>query len=137
MARRKQDTLVLFPDVFMASMKLSDTQFGALMRAVFAYRFEGKAYEGADLLVDVMFSFVKTQLDRYNETCEINRNNRTKESVVEEEIKENETEESVTQCDEMQRNATKRKEIPLIFILIIILVVRVIFRVIVILRKKK
>lgn len=100
MARRKQDTLVLFPDLFVSTKKMTDTQFGALMRAVFAYRFEGSVYEGEDLLVDVMFSFVKNQVDRYNETCEINRNNRMKETAMEE------TEEEI----EMQRNATESHE---------------------------
>lgn len=41
MARKRQETLVLFKDVLNITEKFSDAQFGALMRAAFDYRFEG------------------------------------------------------------------------------------------------
>ena len=38
MARKKQETLVLFPEVLQITRKFTDAQFGALIRAVFSYR---------------------------------------------------------------------------------------------------
>lgn len=37
---KKQEMLALFPEVLVATRKLTDEQFGVLMRAAFAYRFE-------------------------------------------------------------------------------------------------
>ena len=75
MARKKQETLVLFPDVYLSTEKLTDAQFGALMRAAFSYRFGGAPYEGDDIMVDLMFGVLKTQLDRYRQVCESNTEN--------------------------------------------------------------
>ena len=36
MARKKQETLVLFPEVMQITRKFTDAQFGALIRAVFS-----------------------------------------------------------------------------------------------------
>lgn len=44
MARKRQETLVLFKDVLNITEKFSDAQFGSLMRAAFDYRFEGEGY---------------------------------------------------------------------------------------------
>ena len=86
MARKKQDTLVLFPDVFNSTKNMTDAQFGILMRAVFDYRFSNRIYEGDDLAIDVMFYTVKNQIDRYRETCAVNSRNassQSKESAAE------------------------------------------------------
>lgn len=69
MARRKQETLVLFPDVVSITRKFSDSQFGELMRAAFAYRFGGEVYSGNDAAVDVAFQTIANQIDRYQEFC--------------------------------------------------------------------
>lgn len=43
---------------------MSDEQFGALMRAVMAYRFRGEVYSGGDVAVFVAFQFMMSQVDR-------------------------------------------------------------------------
>ena len=65
MARPKQETLTLFPEIVSITRKFSDAQFGALMRAAFAYRFGGETYSGDDPAVDVAFQTVAGQIDRY------------------------------------------------------------------------
>lgn len=65
---KKQDTLTLFPEVLMATRKLTNEQFGILMRAAFAYRFDGTEYSGDDPSVDTAFQFVASQIDRYTPT---------------------------------------------------------------------
>lgn len=101
MAKKKQETLVLFSDILTGTRRLSDAQFGALMRGIFAYRFEDMQQEFEDPMVDMAFGFVKTQLDRYKEVCEINRRNRTNKPLADaEEVEENEE----------QRNTTKGNE---------------------------
>lgn len=69
MARKKQETLVLFPEVIPITRKFSDEQFGILMRAAFSYRFAGEVYSGDDVAVDVAFQAVASQIDRYQEFC--------------------------------------------------------------------
>lgn len=69
MARKKRETLVLFPELVTITQKFSDAQFGALMRAVFSYRFSGELYTGEDAAVDVAFQTVKAQVDRYADFC--------------------------------------------------------------------
>lgn len=100
MARKKQDTLVLFPDVFISTKKMTDAQFGSLMRAVFDYRFSNHIYEGDDLTVEVMFCTVKNQIDRYRETCEINSRNASKQNNTE----------HTTEQSEKQGNAAESSE---------------------------
>ncbi len=68
-ARKKQETLVLFPEVMAITRKFSDEQFGILMRAAFSYRFGGDVYSGDDAAVDVAFQAVANQIDRYQEYC--------------------------------------------------------------------
>lgn len=68
-ARKKQETLVLFPEVMDITRKFSDEQFGILMRAAFSYRFGGDVYSGDDVAVDVAFQAVANQIDRYQEFC--------------------------------------------------------------------
>ena len=68
-ARKKQETLVLFPEVLSITQKFTDEQFGILMRAAFSYRFAGEVYSGDDVAVDVAFRTVASQIDRYQEFC--------------------------------------------------------------------
>ena len=68
-ARKKQETLVLFPEVLSITQKFTDEQFGILMRAAFSYRFAGELYSGDDVAVDVAFRTVASQIDRYQEFC--------------------------------------------------------------------
>lgn len=70
MARKKQKTLVLFPEVLSVTQKFTDGQFGALMRAAFSYRLNGDVYSGDDAAVDVAFQIVANQIDRYREYCD-------------------------------------------------------------------
>lgn len=97
--RKKQEKIVLFPEVYTNAVKMTDAQFGALMRAVFAYRFEGILYEGDDLAVDVSFRAVAGQIDRYSDVCEANRNNAT-----------GEYENGAAECSESQRNTVECSE---------------------------
>ena len=100
MARKKQKTLVLFPDVFYCAERLSNDQFGVLMRSVFAYRFEGVIYDGEDIAIDIAFRSVKDQIDRYIEVCEINRGN----------VVNSNTEKGKTERNEIPRNRTKKEK---------------------------
>ena len=75
MARKKQETLVLFPEVMAITRKFTDAQFGILMRAAFSYRFGGDVYSGDDAAVDVAFQAVASQIDRYQEFCNTLSNN--------------------------------------------------------------
>lgn len=94
MARPKQETLTLFPEIVSITRKFSDAQFGALMRAAFAYRFEGEIYSGDDPAVDVAFQTVAGQIDRYIEVCKGNSQN----------AKGREREQNEAECNEMQGN---------------------------------
>lgn len=67
MARKKQEVLVLFPEIIDITEKMSSAQFGELMRAVFAYRFSGVMYSGEDLAVDVAFRAVVGQINQRKE----------------------------------------------------------------------
>lgn len=96
--RKKQEKLVLFPEVYTNAVKMTDAQFGVLMRSVFEYRFEGRAYEGDDLAVDVSFRTVAGQIDRYAEICETNSSNAKGE------------EDSVTETNEIQGNTAERSQ---------------------------
>ncbi len=69
-ARKKQETLVLFPEVLAVTRKFTDEQFGVLMRAAFSYRLNGEVYSGEDVAVDVAFQVVANQIDRYQEYCD-------------------------------------------------------------------
>lgn len=100
MARKKQDTLVLFPEVFFSTAKMSDAQFGVLMRAVFDYRFTGAVYEGDDLAVDIAFRTVMSQIDRYIEVCKTNQENASNKDSGE----------SAAELSEMQGNPARPSE---------------------------
>ena len=104
MARRKQDTLVLFPDVYMSTEKLTDAQFGALMRAAFGYRFYGAVYDGDDFAVELMFGVLKTQLDRYREVCATNKANGILACNTESDAMAEENTQGTPECTEMERN---------------------------------
>ena len=105
MARKKQDTLVLFPEVFYSTAKMSDAQFGVLMRAVFAYRFAREIYDGDDLAVDIAFRTVMSQIDRYIEVCEINRGNAGSKDGCDSEVETSEEQRNATETNEEQGNA--------------------------------
>lgn len=96
MARKKQETLVLFPEVMDITRKFSDEKFGILMRAVFSYRFSGEEYGGDDLAVEVAFRSVVSQIDRYAEYCNTQSMNR----------KGNGGTPSTTKCTESQPSTT-------------------------------
>lgn len=66
---------MLFPEAFTITRKFSDAQFGALMRAVFSFRFNGEMYSGEDAAVDVAFQAVVSQIERYQEFCQKQSNN--------------------------------------------------------------
>lgn len=75
MARPKQETLTLFPEIVSITRKFSDAQFGVLMRAAFAYRFYGEIYSGDDPAIDIAFQTVAGQIDRYVAVCKGNSQN--------------------------------------------------------------
>lgn len=75
MARKKQETLTLFPEVTTITRKFTNAQFGELMRAAFSYRFQGEEYTGTDAAVDVAFQALAAQIDRYQEFCDKQSNN--------------------------------------------------------------
>lgn len=66
----KQQCVTLYPEVEKVTRKLSDQQFGILIRAVIAYRFRGEVYDGEDDRVDMAFSFMADQVDRMEELKE-------------------------------------------------------------------
>ena len=86
-ARKKQETLVLFPEVMAITRKFSDEQFGVLMRAAFSYRFGGDVYSGDDVAVDVAFQAVASQIDRYAEFCNTQSTNAKGKAVQQSEAK--------------------------------------------------
>lgn len=108
MARKKQNTMVLFEDVIESTKRLTDAQFGALMRGVFEYHFEGTEQAFDDPMVDMAFDFMKPQFQRYKELCEINRFNRTKKdtNVTDASPADNEEEQNATECNETKGNST-------------------------------
>ena len=94
MARKKQETLVLFPEVLQITRKFTDAQFGALIRAVFSYRFGGEDYSGDDMAIDVAFQAIANQVDRLKEYSEINAKNAAG----------SESKQGGAECSEMQEN---------------------------------
>lgn len=119
MARKRQETLVLFKDVLNITEKFSDAQFGALMRAAFDYRFEGEGYQGEDALVELAFRMLEAQIDRYREACETNTKNAQREepmfpaaqevpeTIPQETSGELCTNEGGAKCSGIQRNAAE------------------------------
>ena len=94
MARKKQETLVLFPEVLQITRKFTDAQFGTLIRAVFSYRFGGEVYSGDDMAIDVAFQAIANQVDRLKEYSEINAKNAAG----------SESKQGGAECSEMQEN---------------------------------
>lgn len=66
----KQQCVTLYPEVEKVTRKLSDQQFGILIRAVISYRFRGEVDDGVDDRVDMAFSFLADQVDRMEELKE-------------------------------------------------------------------
>lgn len=111
MARKKQETLTLFPDIFEVTKKMSDEQFGILMRAVGAYKFSGEVYSGEDIAIDIAFRTVSGQIERYTEVCEINRNNKFPQDGNKkdaEELQRNPTESNGIQRNKKNNNESHR-----------------------------
>ena len=106
MARKKQEIMVLFPDLFQGTKRLNDAQFGMLVRALYQYRFEGTEYAGEDASVAMAFDFAKPQIDRYKETCEINRKNKTGKETP---LCDDEVQRNATESHEMQQNTPQIK----------------------------
>ena len=103
MARKKQEMLSLFPDVLSFTRKFTDAQFGALIRAAFAYRFGGEEYSGDDAAVDVAFRAVADQIDRLAEYSRTNSKN----------ARGRENRQKGAECSEMQGNAGESPSIPI------------------------
>ena len=61
---KQEEGMSLFPEVFTTTRKLSDEQFGALIRAARQYQLDGSEYSGDDIAVDVAFQFISNQIDR-------------------------------------------------------------------------
>ena len=60
----KQECVTLFPEVEAVTKRLTDEQFGVLIRAVIAYQLRGEVYDGDDVAVDIAFQFLSSQVDR-------------------------------------------------------------------------
>lgn len=100
----KQETLTLFPELESSTRRLTDEQFGILMRAVLAYRFRGEAYNGDDMAVDIAFQFIVSQVDRSEEI----KGNRSKSASARWE-KEKTT--ITNACNDMQNDANACNEV--------------------------
>lgn len=138
MARKRQETLVLFKDVLNVTEKFINAQFGALMRVAFDYRFEGEGYQGEDALVELAFRMLEAQIDRYREACETNTKNAQREELMRpaaQEVPGTIPQEAPgspaqTRGSEMQRNPAKCSRMPLIIVRIIIPIIIIILRLI-------
>lgn len=64
---KQADGMYLFPEIFATTHKMTDEQFGALVRAGRAYQTDGTMYDGDDIAVDIAFQFLANQIDRQNE----------------------------------------------------------------------
>ena len=135
MARKRQETLVLFKDVLNITEKFSDAQFGALMRAAFDCRFEGEGYQGEDALVELAFRMLEAQIDRYREACETNTKNAQREEPMRpaaQEVPETIPQEAPGEscANEGERNAAESREMQrnhLILVLVLIFIFILIF----------
>lgn len=63
----KSDYLILFREVFETTRKMSDQQFGILIRAAHNYRFLSERYMGDDARIDQAFETLANQIDREQE----------------------------------------------------------------------
>ena len=64
---KNPEGMYLFPEIFATTRKMSDSQFGCLIRAGHSYQIDGTVYEGDDIAVDIAFQFLANQIDRQNE----------------------------------------------------------------------
>lgn len=60
----KQECVMLFPEVEGITKRLTDEQFGALIRAIIGYQLRAEEYTGDDPAVDMAFQFLSNQHDR-------------------------------------------------------------------------
>jgi hypothetical protein len=109
-ARKKQETLVLFPEVLAVTRKFTDEQFGALMRAAFSYRLNGEVYSGEDLAVDVAFQVVANQIDRYQEYCDTLSDNARSSKVQQKSAKCSKSQQSAAEGSKVQQRVAKDSE---------------------------
>lgn len=100
----KQETLTLFPEIENSTRRLTDEQFGILMRSVLAYRFRGETYNGDDMAVDIAFQFIVSQVDRSEEI----KGNRSKSASARWE--KGKTSDTST-CNEIQSDANVCNEV--------------------------
>lgn len=64
----KNECLMIFEEILPVTKRMTDAQFGTLIRAVMAYRFQGESYRGDDAAIDIAFQFMCSQVDRTEET---------------------------------------------------------------------
>ena len=113
MARKKQKTLVLFPELVAITRKFTDEQFGILIRAAFAYRFSGELYEGDDMAIEVAFQTVANQIDRYLDICETLSNNAKNGNEPQNQAEEEQMEQENTEDSKMQQNTPPILSVPI------------------------
>ena len=104
MGRKKQETMVLFKEVFELTGSLSDAQFGQLIRAASGHRFGLEATQPEDPVVKMALAFVTAQVDRYEDHCQQHREAARKRCAKKQEEQEEQEE---TEPEE----ATEPKEI--------------------------
>lgn len=101
MARKKEQTLVIFREAFELTGSLTNEQFGRLMRALFRHRFGMEEVPEADPEVAMALGFICAQSDRYEAYCRQNREAaRTRCAVLREEAAE-ETQENTDSVSEL------------------------------------
>ena len=113
MAKKKQETLVLFPELITITRKFTDEQFGILIRAAFAYRFTGDMYEGDDMAIEVAFQTVANQIDRYLDICETLSNNAKSRAEPQNQAEEEPEEQKGTEDSKMQQNTPPILSVPI------------------------
>ena len=101
----KQESLTLFEELEPATRRLTDEQFGILMRAVWAYRFRGEVYNGDDVAIDIAFRFGASMVDR----AEVMKVNRSKAANARWDAEKN-----ANECKGMQTDApTMQSDAPI------------------------
>ena len=73
MAKKKEETLVVFREAFELTSCLTDEQLGRLMRGLFCHRFGLEAKPEKDPVVSMALGFIAAQSDRYETYCRQNR----------------------------------------------------------------
>lgn len=110
MARPQKKTVTFFPEILTITRKLSDEQFGILMRAAFAYQMEGTVYDGDDAAVDIAFQMLANQTDRMKENAAINSQNAKGKSGKRNAVESNETQQNAAESRENKESETGETE---------------------------